>query len=110
MKDKKQIEFEEGSGNVFDDLGLNDADELFARSQIGFHIHQIIESKNLTQKEIEHLLGIPQPDVSHLMNGHFSRFTADKLMDFVRRLDYKMVITISPHQQGEPYHHVAFGA
>ena len=110
MKNKKQIEFEEGSGNVFDDLGLNDADELFARSQIGFHVHQLIESKNLKQKEIGQLLGIAQPDVSHLMNGHFSRFTADKLMDFIRRLDHKMVITISPHKQGEPYQEVAFGA
>jgi predicted XRE-type DNA-binding protein len=109
MKNKKQIEFEEGSGNVFDDLGLDDADELFARSQIGFHVHQLIESKNLKQKEIGQLLGIAQPDVSHLMNGHFSRFTADKLMDFVRRLDHKMIITISPHKQGEPYHQVAFG-
>ena len=105
---KKQIEFEDSSGNVFADLGLDDADELVARSQIGFHVYQLIKAKNLKQKEIGQLLGIAQPDVSHLMNGHFSRFTADKLMDFVRRLDHKMLITISPHKQGEPYQHVAF--
>ncbi|MCH9638932.1 MAG: helix-turn-helix domain-containing protein, partial [Betaproteobacteria bacterium] len=40
------------------------------------------------------------PDVSRFMNGNFSRFTADKLMDSVRRLDYKMIITISPYKQG----------
>ena len=44
MIDNKQneqpdIEFEEGSGNVFADLGLEDADELFTRAQIGFHIY-----------------------------------------------------------------------
>ena len=32
--DRRKIEFEEGSGNVFADLGLTDADELYARAQI----------------------------------------------------------------------------
>lgn len=32
---KAKIEFEESSGNIFADLGLKDADELFARAQIG---------------------------------------------------------------------------
>jgi hypothetical protein len=35
-KRRKPIEFEEGSGNVFADLGLKDADRLLARAQIGF--------------------------------------------------------------------------
>ena len=36
-KDAKQkIEFEKGSGNVFADLGLTDADELYVRAQIGY--------------------------------------------------------------------------
>jgi predicted XRE-type DNA-binding protein len=71
-KRKKPIKFEEGSGNVFADLGLRDADQLLARSQIGFHVFQILESKKLKQREIAEILGIAQPDVSHLMNGHFS--------------------------------------
>jgi hypothetical protein len=33
------------------------------------------------------LLDIAQPDVSHLMNGYFSRFTTDKLLDFLKRLE-----------------------
>jgi predicted XRE-type DNA-binding protein len=47
--------------------------------------------------------------VSHLMNGHFSRFTADKLLDFLKRLDQKVTIQIRPHKAGEPYQEVAFG-
>jgi hypothetical protein len=45
MSTKKQnpIKFEEGSGNVFADLGLKDADQLLARSQIGFHVFKILE-------------------------------------------------------------------
>ena len=43
------------------------------------------------------------------MNGHFSRFTTDKLLDFLKRLDQKVTIQISPHKEGEPYHQVAYG-
>jgi predicted XRE-type DNA-binding protein len=49
-----------------------------------------------------------QSDVSHLMNGHFSRFTTDKLLDFLKRLDQKVTIQISHHHEGEPYQEVTF--
>ena len=107
-KKRKPIKFEEGSGNVFADLGLKDADQLLVRSQIGFHVFKILEGKNLKQREIADILSIAQPDVSHLMNGHFSRFTTDKLLDFLKRLDRKVTIEVSRHHKGEPYQQVTF--
>ena len=105
---RKRIEFEESSGNVFADLGLTDADELYARAQIGFGVYKILKIRNLRQREIADLLGIPQPEVSHLMNGHFSRFTTDKLLDFLKRLDLRVTIKIGPHKPGEPYQVIGF--
>jgi predicted XRE-type DNA-binding protein len=104
-----EVEFEEGSGNVFADLGLDDADGRLARAKIGFHVHKILTDRQLKQREIASLLGIKQPEVSHLMNGHFSRFTTDKLLDFLKRLDRKVTIQISQHKPGEPYQEVGFG-
>jgi predicted XRE-type DNA-binding protein len=105
-KRRKSTRVEVGSANVFADLGLEDADQLMARSQIGFHVFKILEQKKLKQREIASILGIAQSDVSHLMNGHFSRFTTDKLLDFLRRLDRKVTIEVSPHHKGEPYQEV----
>lgn len=107
--DRSGMEFEEGSGNVFADLGLDDADELFTRSRLGFHVYKILVDRKLKQREIATLLGIKQPEVSHLMNGHFSRFTAEKLLDFLRRLDRKVTIRISEHRPGEPYQEIGLG-
>jgi predicted XRE-type DNA-binding protein len=107
-KRRKPTKFEEGSGNVFADLGLKDADQLLARAQIGFHVFKILEDKKLKQREIADVLGIAQPDVSHLMNGHFSRFTTDKLLEFLKRLDRKVTIEVSPRRKGEPYQQVTF--
>jgi predicted XRE-type DNA-binding protein len=42
------------------------------------------------------------------MNGHFSRFTTDKLLDFLKRLDQKVTIEVSRHHRGEPYQEVTF--
>ena len=105
-KKRKPIEFEEGSGNVFADLGLKNADQLLARAQIGYHVFTILKEEKLKQREIAEILGIAQPDVSHLMNGHFSRFTTDKLLDFLKRLNRKVTIEVSRRQKGEPYQQV----
>jgi predicted XRE-type DNA-binding protein len=104
-----KTEFEEGSDNVYADLGLEGADELFARAKLGFHVYKVLQDKKLKQRDIASLLGIKQPEVSHLMNGHFNRFTTDKLLDFLKRLDRKVTIQISPHKPGEPYQEVGFG-
>ena len=105
---KKRIKFEQGSGNIFADLGLKDSDQLLARAQIGYYVFKILEDRQLKQREISDILGIAQPDVSHLMNGHFSRFTTDKLLDFLKRLDQKVTIEVSRHHKGEPYQQVTF--
>lgn len=106
---KVKIKFEESSGNVFADLGLDNAEELQARAMIGFHVVEILRDKKLKQREISALLGIKQAEVSHLLNGHFSRFSVDKLLDFLKELNQKVSIQISPRKQDEPYHSVAFG-
>jgi predicted XRE-type DNA-binding protein len=107
---KKTVVYEEGSGNIFADLHLEDADELFTRSQIGMLVFRILEEKQMKQREVATLLGIAQSDVSHLMNGHFSRFTTEKLLDFLKHLEQKVTIQVSRHKQGEPYQSVIFAS
>jgi len=107
--DRPDTAHEEGSGNVFADLGLEDADELHARAQLGFHVYKLLAARKLKQREVAALLVIKQPEAPHLMNGHFSRFTVDKLLEFLKRLDQTVSIRIRPHRPGEPYQEVGFG-
>jgi predicted XRE-type DNA-binding protein len=106
VKKQTNIEFENSSGNIFRDLGLENAEELQARGMVGFHVVELLKRKDMKQREISDLLGIKQAEVSHLLNGHFSRFTVDKLLDFLKRMNQKVTIQISPHKQGEPYHEI----
>lgn len=102
------IEYEEGSGNVFADLGLEDADELFTRAQIGFYIGTLLKARKLKPPRISALLSIAPPEVSHLLNGQYGHFTIDQLFGFLKRLDRHVTIRIRPHQSGEPYQAVEF--
>ena len=109
MVKKIDIKFEKGSGNVFADLGLDDSDELYTRAQIGIHVIMAIKKTKIPgQKVIGEILNIEQPEVSHLLNGHFSRFSAEKLLEFLNCLNLKVSIQISRHKKGEPYREVSF--
>ncbi|MBD2529626.1 helix-turn-helix domain-containing protein [Nostoc sp. UIC 10607] len=88
--------FEESSGNVFADLGLEDASELFMRGKIGIQVLRLLSQRNLKQREISELLGIPQPEVSHLMKGEFQRFSEGKLLIFLKRLDTEITLHLRP--------------
>ncbi len=57
--------FETSTGNVFADLGLENADELYTRGKIGIHVLRLLKQRNIKQREITELLEIPQPEVSH---------------------------------------------
>ena len=99
----EQPVYEESSGNVFADLGLKYAEELFTRGKIGIQVLCLLQHRNLKQREISELLGIPQPEVSHLMKGEFQRFSEGKLLTFLKRLDTEVTWHLpSPLSCGKP--------
>ncbi|MEM7061721.1 MAG: helix-turn-helix transcriptional regulator [Cyanobacteria bacterium P01_B01_bin.77] len=66
------------------------------RTQLGHELREILIQKRLKQRELAILLAIQQPEVSHLFNGHFSRFTIDKLIQFFDRLGWVVEIKMYP--------------
>jgi predicted XRE-type DNA-binding protein len=52
------IIFEESSGNVFADLGCEDADEMQMRGKIGIQVLRLLRTRKLKQREAAELLGI----------------------------------------------------
>lgn len=98
----KKIEHEKGSGNVFADLGMKDADELFIRGMLGIQILKIIKKSGLRkQKDVAELLKIDKTETSKLINGDFSRFSQERLVGFLNILNYKVTMQISPMKKGE---------
>jgi predicted XRE-type DNA-binding protein len=90
------VEFEIGSGNVFADLGLPDAEKLKIKSGLVFEIANAIRRLQLTQEQAARRMGIAQPKVSGLLRGDFANFSERKLMDCLTRLGYDIEITVKP--------------
>ena len=102
----EEIEIHEGSGNVFADLGLEDADELYTRAKIGVQVLTIIKERKLKQREAAELLDIKQPDVSLLMRGRFNRFSTERLLDFLKRLNQEVTLLIRSRDASTQQHGV----
>jgi predicted XRE-type DNA-binding protein len=92
----KGVEVESGSGNVFADLGLRDADKLKIKSGLVVEIAKAIRHLGLTQEAAARRMGITQPKVSDLLRGEFSNFSERKLMDCLNRLGYDIEIRVKP--------------
>ncbi|NET26511.1 helix-turn-helix domain-containing protein [Okeania sp. SIO1I7] len=84
--------FEKSSGNVFADIGLEDADELLTRGKIGIQVIRLLKKRHLKQDKISEILNISPSEVSHLMNGEFQRFSEGKLLYFLKRLDIEITL------------------
>ena len=91
----KKIKVERGSGNVFADLGIKDADML-TKANLTHRIYGIIKERGLKQRDAAELLGLKQPDVSALMNGKFLDFSVDRLLHLLVRLNQDVEIIIKP--------------
>jgi predicted XRE-type DNA-binding protein len=90
----KKIAVEEGSGNVFADIGLPDPEERLAKADLAIRISEAIRARRLTQTRAAHILKIDQPKISRLLRGQLSGFSTERLMHFLTLLGRDVEITV----------------
>ncbi|MGO4175781.1 helix-turn-helix domain-containing protein [Bosea sp. TAF32] len=71
---------------MFEDLGVNNAEEHLAKADLVSKIASVIETRGLTQVEAARLIGLPQPKVSLLVRGIFRDFSTERLCRILNRL------------------------
>ena len=97
-----KIAVKRGSGNVFADLGLDHPEEEKLKAQLVREIRDIIKRRGLTQTKAATLLGLKQPDVSALSTGRVHKFSLERLLRCVRRLDQDVAIVVRPKRVRGP--------
>jgi predicted XRE-type DNA-binding protein len=85
-----------GTGNVFADLGLANAEQELLKAQLTLQIYRIIKQRGLTQVQAADALGIKQPHVSLLMRNRAGTFSVGRLIDFLTALGQDVEITVRP--------------
>ncbi len=92
----RRIKIEPGSGNIFADLGLPDAKAHLLKAQIVSEIYRLATARKLTQSQAGDRMGISQPEVSRLFNGHFREYSVDRLMGFLTAFGRDVEIVVRP--------------
>ncbi len=80
--------------NIFKELGVDNPDEALAKSKLIIRIDKLIRGRKLTQAQAAKVLGITQPNVSRLLNGHLGDFSIERLVKFIRLLGRDVEIRI----------------
>lgn len=94
------IEYREGSQNIFEDIDLCDPEEAMAKARIALKIYEIIKKKRLTQAKAAKILKISQPKVSLLLRGYLTDFSLERLLRFLNDLGQNVYISIAPASRG----------
>ena len=102
MASKEKAPVEKGSGNVFADLGLADADTHLLKANLVARIGEAIRAAKLTQKTAAVRLGISQPDVSRLLRGDFRDYSLERLLRLLLALGNEVEIVVREPPPGHP--------
>src|SRR6266478_7515911 len=95
----RKVQIEMGSGNIFADLGLPDAETHFLKAQIVSELYRVTRQRKLTQAQAGKRMGISQPEVSRVFGGNFREYSVDRLMEFLTRFDRDIEIVVKPHKK-----------
>ena len=99
----KDIELVRGSGNVFRDFGRPDADLEQLRSILAARIIRVLAQRRLSVRKASEVTGTAASDFSRIRQANLGRFTIDRLMTILARLDQQVRVRVTirpkPHDR-----------
>ncbi|MGA3260939.1 MAG: helix-turn-helix transcriptional regulator [Bryobacteraceae bacterium] len=97
MKSEK-LELVRGSGNVFRDLGHENADAGQFKAILAAEIIKALDREHLTVRAAHSRTGIAAADFSRIRNADLGRFTVDRLMSIINRLGSRVEVKVRVHR------------
>jgi predicted XRE-type DNA-binding protein len=89
------MELVKGSGNVFRDFGRPNADLEQFRSILAARIIRVLDQRGLSVRKAGAITGIAAADFSRIQQANLGRFTVDRLMTILARLDQHVNVRVS---------------
>lgn len=91
----ENIETVRGSGNVYRDFGRADADVRQLKAILAARIVRVLDDRGISVRKAQTITGVAAADFSRIRNVQLSRFTVDRLMTILNRLDQKVDVKVS---------------
>ena len=89
------FELVHGSGNVFRDLGIANPEVEQLKAILATKIIGVLDSQNMTVRRAHELTSFAAADFSRVRQAKLARFTIDRLMTMLDRLDQDVEVTVN---------------
>ena len=96
-----------GSGNVYRDLGKENADLKQLKAQLVAEIIKVLDQEELSVRQAHARTGIAAADVSRIRNADLGRFTIDRLMSIINRLGSRVEGAVTVRRSSLSQHAVS---
>jgi predicted XRE-type DNA-binding protein len=93
------LEILRGSGNVFRDLGYDNADVEQLKALLAAEIIRTLDRECLTVRAAHNRTGIAAADFSRIRKADLGRFTVDRLMAIVNRLGSRVEVKVKLYRR-----------
>jgi predicted XRE-type DNA-binding protein len=92
----RKIQVMRGSGNAFADVGLPDSDADYIKAHLAADLIRIMRQRKLTAVAVSKLTGATEADISRIRSAELGRFSIDRLVRILNRLDQHVSVTVAP--------------
>lgn len=94
-KTNEELNIIEGSGNIFRDVGLRDPDNKLIKANLAAEIIRVLRERELSNVAAAERAGVAETDISRIRNADLNRFTIDRLVRILNRLDRRVDVVIT---------------
>lgn len=83
-----------GSGNIFADLGMRNAEEKHMKVLVASKVIRLLDRDRITVRAAAKTAGCDAADIQRIRNADLARFTLDRLIRYAIRLGCKVEIKV----------------
>ena len=91
---KEQLELVRGSGNIYRDFNVEDADVRQLKAILAAEIIKTLDRGELSVRKAQGLTGIDAGDFSRVRNADFRRISVERLMAMINGLGSRVEVKI----------------
>ncbi len=91
---KEQLEFIGGSGNIYRDFNLSDADVRQLKAILAAEIIKTLDRDGLSVRKAQSLTDIDAGDFLRVRNADFRRISVERLMTMINRLGSRVEVAL----------------
>jgi len=91
----EDLELVRGSDNPFEDAGLPEADTRRIKADLAAEVMGILRERRLTGAAAAKLAGVQMADISRIRHADLSRFTIDRLVTILNRLNRHVEVRVT---------------